>query len=172
MHVRNVHERCFGVSPTHIGILLDGLGSDDDRLWPSSRWPRMSFDRPLEVGATGGHGPIRYEVEAYEPGRIVRFRFHAPSGFEGFHAFEVVAAGVQQTTLRHALEMTARGPALFTWPVVFRPLHDALVEDCLDAAARAVGEAPASRRWSVWVRILRRAYQLLARRRAFRMCAA
>jgi hypothetical protein len=166
MHVRNVHERCFGVSLTRVGTLLDGLGSEDDRLWPSSRWPRMSFDRPLEVGAIGGHGPIRYGVEAYEPGRMIRFRLHAPRGFDGFHAFEVIAAGVQRTTLRHALEMTARGPALVTWPVVFRPLHDALVEDCLDAAARAVGEAPASRRWSVWVRILRRGYQLLARRRA------
>lgn len=126
----------------------------------------MSLDRPLQVGAVGGHGPIRYEVEEYEPGRIVRFRLHAPHGFDGWHGFEVVAAGAQQTTLRHVLEMTAHGPALFTWPLVFQPLHDALVEDCLDRAAQAVGEASASRRWSLWVRILRRGFRILAGRRA------
>lgn len=171
MHVRNVHERSFRVPPRHVGILLDGLASEDDRLWPSSRWPRMRLDRPLQVGAAGGHGPIRYEVEAYEPGRIVRFRLQAPRGFDGFHAFEVVATGAERTTLRHVLEMTARGPALFTWPIVFRPLHDALVEDCLDSAARAVGEAPTLRRWSLGVRILRRGFRLLARRQAFRGAA-
>jgi hypothetical protein len=164
MQVRNVHQRSFGVPPRQIAILLDGLASEEDRLWPSSRWPRMRLDRPLQVGAAGGHGPIRYEVETYEPGRIVRFRLRAPRGFDGFHAFEVVAIGAERTTLRHVLEMTARGPALLTWPIVFHPLHDALVEDCLDGAARAVGEAPASRPWSLWVRVLRRAFRLLARR--------
>jgi len=122
----------------------------------------MRLNRPLQVGATGGHGPIRYEVEAYEPGRLVRFRLHAPPGFDGFHAFEVVATGADETTLRHVLQMTARGSALLTWPIVFRPLHDALVEDCLDRAARAIGEQPASRPWSLWVRFVRRLFRLFA----------
>lgn len=132
----------------------------------------MRLDRPLQVGAAGGHGPIRYEVEAYEPGRIVRFRLHAPRGFDGFHEFEIVATGAQQTRLRHVLEMTAHGPARITWPIVFRPLHDALVEDCLDGAARAVGEPPASRPWSLWVRILRRGFRFLAHHPSFPRDAA
>jgi hypothetical protein len=53
-------------------------------------------------------------------------------------------------------------------PIVFRPLHDALVEDCLDRAAQAVGEAPELRPWSLWVRILRRAFRLLTRRGTIR----
>lgn len=39
--------------------------------------------------------------------------------------------------------------------LVFRPLHDTLIEDCLDNAAYALGEAPRSRPWSLWVRTLR-----------------
>jgi hypothetical protein len=132
----------------------------------------MRLDRPLQVGAAGGHGPVRYEVETYEPGRLVRFRLRAPRGFDGFHGFEVIATRAQRTTLRHVLEMTARGPALLTWPIVFRPLHDALVEDCLDSAARAVGEAPVLRAWPLGVRILRRGFRLLASRRAFREAAS
>jgi hypothetical protein len=161
VQVRNVHQRSFDVPPARIAILLDGLASKEDRLWPSSRWPRMRLDRPLQTGAAGGHGPVRYEVEAYEPGRMVRFRLRAPSGFDGVHGFDVVAAGTG-TTLRHVLEMKARGQALITWPLLFRPLHDALVEDCLDDAARAVGGTPAARPWSPWVRVLRRAFRLLA----------
>jgi hypothetical protein len=164
--VRNVHQRTFDVRPEHVASLVDGLASEEDRLWPSTRWPRMRLDRPLQTGASGGHGPIRYDVETYERGRAVRFRLRAPRGFDGFHAFEVFADGGERTTLRHVLDMNTRGPALLTWPLVFRPLHDALVEDCLDRAARAVGQPPASRPWSLWVRMLRHGFRLLARRRA------
>ena len=43
-----------------------------------------------------------------------------------------------------------------TWPLIYRPLHDALMEDSLYVAARNLGVAGAERRqWSVWVRVLR-----------------
>jgi hypothetical protein len=125
----------------------------------------MRLDRPLQVGAIGGHGPIRYQVEMYEPGRRVRFRLRAPRGFDGFHGFEILPTDGNGTTLRHVLEMDARGPAVFTWPLVFSPLHDALVEDCLDRAARELGEVVPPREWSLWVRMLRAGIRLLKRRR-------
>jgi hypothetical protein len=118
----------------------------------------MRFDRPLAIGARGGHGPIRYDVDAYEPGRSVRFRFTAPRGFEGFHAYEVdERAG--RTILRHVLEMRASGAARATWPLVFRPLHDALIEDSLDRAEHAVtGGVARPAHWSAYVRFLRAAF--------------
>ena len=45
------------MAPGVAGRLLDGLSAADDRLWPKDRWPAMRFDRPLKVGARGGHGP-------------------------------------------------------------------------------------------------------------------
>jgi hypothetical protein len=159
MHVRNIHERRFDVPPDRIGVLLDGLGSPADRLWPMARWPAMRLDRALQIGAVGGHGPIRYRVESYERGSKVRFQLLAPRGFDGFHGFEILP-GATGTTLRHVLEMNARGPAVLTWPIVFRPLHDALVEDGLDTASRELGVEPRRRQWSFWVRMLRRAYRL------------
>ena len=62
MLVRNVHYRALSVPPADVAPLLDGLASPTDRLWPVEAWPRMRFDRPLQVGAQGGHGPIRYTV--------------------------------------------------------------------------------------------------------------
>jgi carbon monoxide dehydrogenase subunit G len=125
----------------------------------------MRLNAPLAVGAVGGHGPIRYTVEAYEPGRFVRFRFTGPRGFHGTHAFAVEPAEDAGTRLRHELVMRTGGAARLTWPVVFRPLHDALIEDAFDRAAVAIGQAPMAPAWSPWVRILRVGLGRVARRR-------
>ena len=114
----------------------------------------MKFDRPLQIGAVGGHGPVRYAIVAYEPGIRVDFKFIGPRGFDGGHRFEVMAQG-QGSKLIHTLEMHPTGFARLTWPLVFRPLHDALVEDALTKAQRHVGESPMSVPWSPWVRLLR-----------------
>lgn len=156
MRVSNVHERRLDASAERVGALVDALGSAHDRVWPTGEWPALRFDRPLQLGARGGHGPVRYSVEGYEPGRCVTFRFTAPAGFDGTHRFIVERDSGDSTRLRHILEMKARGPALISWPVVFRPLHDALLEDLMDRAELALGRAagrPAE--WSPYVKLLR-----------------
>ena len=84
MRVINVHERELNVSLYTAGELIDRLASENDVLWPSDRWPPMRFDRPLSVGAVGGHGPIRYVIEAYEPGRSIRFHFTKTGRISGW----------------------------------------------------------------------------------------
>lgn len=160
MDVRNVHERCFAAPSDAMGRLLDGLASADDRLWPHDRWPAIRFDRPLAVGAVGGHGPIRYTVEAYTPSTSVRFRFTGPRGFVGTHGLDVEALGEGGTRLRHTLAMRTAGEARLTWPLIFRPLHDALIEDSLDRAAVALGLAPIKAPWTLAVRGIRRLLML------------
>lgn len=154
MKVRNVHERSFHATD-RVGRLIDSLASPADALWPIQSWPRMVFDRPLEVGAAGGHGPIRYIVEDYQPGRSIRFRFTGPKGFNGSHGYEVVAGGPGTVVLRHVLEMTTSGLAVLSWPFMYRPLHDALIEDSLATAQASLGDPPTVKPWSIWVRILR-----------------
>ena len=92
MKIHNVHERSLAAGADRVGALLDTLSSSRDALWPRGAWPPMRFDGPLAEGANGGHGPIRYTVESYTPGRSVRFRFTGPRGFDGFHGFEVIPA--------------------------------------------------------------------------------
>lgn len=81
--VLNIHTRDLHTSRDAVGALLDSLASKQDLLWPHDRWPTMRLDRPLQIGAAGGHGPIRYRVEWYEPGRAVLFRFPGRSCFAG-----------------------------------------------------------------------------------------
>ena len=155
MTVLNVHERRLAASAAEVGALLDTLATPQDRLWPRGFWPAMRFDGPLAPGASGGHGPIRYAVEAMEPGRAVRFRFLVPRGFDGWHALEIVPDGERASILRHTLAMTPRGTARLVWPLAIRPLHDALLEDALARAEAAVGQTPTVVPWSSWVRLLR-----------------
>jgi hypothetical protein len=155
LKVHNVHERELPASPQQVGALIDSLSSRDDALWPRQCWPRMAFDRPLGVGAAGGHVAVRYVVEAYEPGHSIRFRFTGPRGFDGHHRLEIVPLTEQRCTLRHRIEMTTRGAARLTWPLFFRPLHDALVEDALAVAQASLGLQPDVRPWPLWVRLLR-----------------
>jgi hypothetical protein len=155
MKVVNVHERELETDPIEVGALIDSLASSEDRLWPKQLWPRMAFDRPLAVGAQGGHGPIRYFVEEYSQGKAIRFRFTGPKGFDGFHGYEIVSGPERRVALVHTLEMNTYGRALLTWPLAYRPMHDALMEDSLAIAQASLGLTPQIRKWSLWVRMLR-----------------
>lgn len=155
MRVRNVHQRVLPAAPSRLCELIDSLASEHDSLWPRDRWPPMRFDRGLAVGAVGGHGPIRYTVDAYEPGRSIRFRFTGPRGFNGHHGYEIEEIGLGQARIRHVLEMKTSGRAVLAWPLVYRFLHDALMEDSLDRAQAYCGDVPGARKWPLWVRLLR-----------------
>jgi len=155
MQVLNIHSCKLEVSADKVGALLDSLSSSDDPLWPWHLWPQMKFDRPLSVGARGGHGPIRYTVAKYEPGKLVKFCFTGPRGFDGYHGYEVIEIGKVTTELRQTLKMNTHGPALFSWPFLFCPLHDALIEDSLTKAQLSLGFSSDIHKWSLWVRCLR-----------------
>ena len=154
MQVRNVHEHRISAPATLVGALIDTLASKGDQLWPSHKWPPMKFDKDLKVGAKGGHGPIRYFIQSYEPGKSIHFQFTSPKGFNGYHSFCVEQSG-PRAVLRHVLEMKTSGLAFLSWPLIFRPLHDALIEDSLDKAERNMGCNPSGSPWTWWVKALR-----------------
>ncbi|MEU6672056.1 DUF2867 domain-containing protein [Streptomyces sp. NPDC046727] len=153
--IRNVHSRTIEAPAQAVGALLDRLSSPHDPLWPAPAWPPMRFDRPLGVGADGGHGFVRYRVTAYEPGRRVRFTFHPP--MSGHHEFVVEPLGRERCRLRHTLELQRGGPMALGWAPAVRWMHDTVVEEVFDNAERATtGTATAPVRWSPWVRLLHR----------------
>lgn len=158
--MRNVHTRTIDAPAKVLGALLDRLAGPDDPLWPSPAWPPVRFDRPLAVGADGGHarGRIRYAVTGYEPGRRVRFTFGSSGLVRGHHEFTIEPQGATRCVLRHVLDVEPKGPrAALALSLVVRWLHDAVLEDLLDNAERAAtGTLARPARWSPWVRVLRR----------------
>ncbi|HZG92519.1 MAG TPA: DUF2867 domain-containing protein [Pseudonocardia sp.] len=154
--VRNVHERRVPVPAAELAPLLDRLGGPEDRLWPSPQWEPMVLDGPVAVGAAGGHGPIRYRVTGYQPGRRVEFAFDPGLGVHGWHAFSIEPDGGSGSILRHVAEGRMGWPMVLLWPAVVRWLHDALIEDLFDRAELVAGTGPARpARWTPWVRLLR-----------------
>ena len=155
--IRNVHERVINAPLEPLGVLLDGLGQKGDRLWPSRYWPPMVLDRPLAPGADGGHGPIRYHVSEYEPGRRVRFTFCPRTGIVGAHELSLDAVDEKRTRIRHVLIGRTSGTMRGKFPVMVGPLHDAVVEDLFDNAEReTTGTVVRPAKWSPRVRVLRR----------------
>ena len=115
----------------------------------------MRFESGLREGSDGGHGPVRYQVVEHQPGRLVRFRFTAPPGLLGEHRYELEDSD-GTVLLRHVLTGRAEGRMRWQWPLLFGPLHDALIEDSLDRAVAAVSEMTYEQaRWPGRVRTLR-----------------
>jgi hypothetical protein len=133
--IENVHERALDAPPAAVGELMESLSSREDRLWPTLRWPAMRMDRRLEPGSDGGHGPVRYVVARHDPGRLVAFAFTPAFPIDGEHRYELLPApDGRGAVLRHTLEGNPRRWLRLGWPLCFRWLHDALIEDSLDRA--------------------------------------
>jgi hypothetical protein len=149
--IKNVHTRDLGVPA---GPFVDRV----QELWPLA-WGKQEFDRPLGVGADGGHGPIRYRCTEFKPGESITFAFN--SG-EGTHTLS--ASG---TVITHELIGHFRLRSRLRWAFVIRWLHDACIEDLFDNIERAAGGEPATpARWSLWVRLVRRTFGLVSRQPA------
>ncbi|WP_229068899.1 DUF2867 domain-containing protein [Actinoplanes sp. DH11] len=135
--VHNVHERALPVPAAEVGRLLDRVGTVDDPLWPAG-WAPMRFDRPLAVGADGGHGVVRYHVTGYRPGRSIELTFHPVTGLLGTHTLEIEDRGPYACVLRHRLDARPAGRMRLLWPAIVRVCHDTVLEHLLDNAERAV----------------------------------
>jgi len=150
----NVHERKLPASPEEVGALLDRLFSADDCLWPAERWP-MGRSGELRVGAACHHDDVRYTVTEYQPGQRVWFAF-TDIDLHGGHGFDVLEEEEGATRLRHTLRARPHRSMLILWPLIVRPIHDAILEDLLDNAQRELtGTVASPHRYSRWVRLLR-----------------
>lgn len=153
MNVINQHERRLVTSPEDAWRLIANLGGKHELLWPQ-HWPAMRFDRPLGLGAVGGHGFVGYYVEQYSPPELIRFRFTAPKGVEGYHEFRVVRE-ISSVRFRHTMRMRTHGWFTWLWLLAIRPIHDALLQDLMDRASTYSSGHEFHSRWSPWVRFLR-----------------
>jgi hypothetical protein len=102
----------------------------------------MVLDRPVTVGAAGGHGSDRNRVTAYEPGRRVEFAVDARLGCTAHTLARGRAAGARSTVLQHRIDGRTSGAMRLLWPLAVRWLHDSVLEDLLDRAELAHGTRP------------------------------
>jgi hypothetical protein len=152
----NMQRRIIAAPVSVLGRLHDRLAGPDDPLWPAHDWEPIRLDRPLGVGASGGHGQIKYTISAYEPGLRVRFAFPPGAPLDGYHELWVRAIDPDRAEMVHILVARPRGMMRLLWPLAARWMHQALIADLLDNAERAAtGTVRRPARWSLWVRVLR-----------------
>jgi hypothetical protein len=156
MRITNKHTRTIDKPINEVADLMSSLSSNNDQLWPHEKWAPMKLDRELSEGATGGHGPIRYVVTEYKPGKKINFKFLAPSSFQGNHWFEIEEKEEKRTEITHTINMNVSGSAILPWIMIIRPMHDALIEDSFDKAELNLGLTIQRKKWSPWVRFLKR----------------
>ncbi len=156
MKVLNIHKRVIHQPKDKIAELLDTLASENDKMLAIHKWPRMKLDKGLQVGSKGGHGPIRYSVQAYQQGEWVEFKFSKPEGFNGIHRFDITALDAQRTEIKHTIDMKTSIKATFIWSLAVRWLHDAYIEDAFDKVENQFSTVKNAYKWNIWVRFLRR----------------
>ncbi len=156
MKVLNIHKRTIDQPKNKVVELFKTLSTENDRIWPKEKWPKMKFKDGIKVGAKGGHGPIRYAVEKYEPSEIIQFRFSKPNGFNGIHKFEINELTHEKTEIKHTIDMNTSGKGTFIWVLAIRSLHNALIEDGFDKLENIFSENQKSSKWNFWVRFMRK----------------
>ena len=162
MRILNIHKRTLNQPKSKVTELLKTLSTENDRIWPKEKWPEMKFKNGIQVGAKGGHGPIRYSVEKYNPNEIIQFRFSKPNGFNGIHKFEVKELDKEKTEIKHTIAMNTEGKGTLIWTFAIRSLHNALIEDGFDKLENNFSDNRKSTGWNMWVKLLRK---LIAKKR-------
>lgn len=102
--------------------------------------------------------PDQIRDRALRTRRGDRVQVHLAPGFHGTHGYSATPRADGGTLLVHEIDMRISGVARLSWPLVFRPLHDALMEGSLDLAEEACTPGFGRRAsWSPYVKLLRRA---------------
>lgn len=162
MNVVNIHSRIINQPIDKVSGLLETLSTVDDKIWPKDKWPPMRFNNGLKVGERGGHGIIRYSVEAYELGELVIFKFLKPKKFNGIHKFEIKEINAHETKVKHSIIMKTEGfSATFKWLFIIKWLHDALIENAFDTVENNFLEVKKHTKWNVWVSLWRFLFKLI-----------
>jgi hypothetical protein len=156
MKVENIHQRIINAPINTISECLKTLATENDTIWPKEKWPSIRFKEGLKVGSKGGHGPIRYTIEVYEPNEIIQFRFSNPKDFKGIHKFEITATNASQTIIKHTINMTVKGKGVLLWYFTILHLHNALIEDAFDKVENQFDIVKQPATWNIWVRVLRK----------------
>lgn len=161
MKVVNIHKRTINQPKSKLVNLLKTLSTEDDKVWPYEKWPAMKFRGGIQIDAKGGHGPIRYSVDKYNPNEIIQFRFSKPNGFNGIHKFELNELAKDKTEIKHTIDMDTTAKGTLLWILVIRYTHHALMEDGFDKVQNQFSQNKKSSEWSAWVRILRSCFKMI-----------
>ncbi len=155
MQIINIHRRQIAKPRNEVANLMLSLATENDQVWPHELWVPIRFQTDLEVGAQGGHGPIKYTIDHYQPDEKISFVFTSPVWLKGYHQILLTDSGVG-CQLEHEIVAQADFVKYLVWLLIIRPIHNAVIEDCFTKVERSLGLTPQVIEWTWWVKLLRR----------------
>lgn len=159
----NIHRRVMDGSLDDAAALLAQIGTADDTVWPTWRWPALLLDNGLTVDSLGGHGSVRYRVAEVESHRV-RFVLTSAGPFEGEHTFALAQPQPGKVAWMHHLDVISSLPD-WALRVVVR-LHDGLIEDLFDnVQAQLAGKPLRPRPFTPQYALLQRLYRTFDKER-------
>lgn len=112
----------------------------------------------------GGHDSSGYELEEYDRGRMIVFRFASGLGVV-MPRFDGAPGTPGGAVLTQALGAQTEGRMTASWAASIRRLHDAMTENALDRVELATsGRGRRPTRGSAWARVQRALSSTPARR--------
>ena len=132
----NYHARVVQRPADEVYRRLSMMGGGLDDCWPLPSVP-MKVEGAPTVGVKAGHGPIRYELVAIEPGERIEWRF-TMERLHGRYEYRVAAAGAG-TLIENVIDGSVTGALIDVWPSALGRLHDWVMERLFDR----LGEPPA-----------------------------
>ena len=128
----NYHGRIIPRPLDEVYRRLSMMGGGLDDCWPLPSVP-MKVEGAFASGVQAGHGPIRYELAALEPGARIEWRF-TMERLRGRYEYRLTAAG-DGTLVANVIDGTVTGALVEVWPSALGRLHDWVLERLFDRLA-------------------------------------
>ncbi len=130
----NYHARVVPRPVDEVYRRLSMMGGALDDCWPLPSVP-MKVEGALAPGVTAGHGPIRYELVAIEPGMRIEWRF-TMARLHGRYEYRLAPAG-DGTLIENVIDGSVTEALVEVWPSALGRLHDWVMERLFDRLAEA-----------------------------------
>ncbi len=128
----NYHARVIVRPLDEVYRRLTMMGGGLDDCWPLPSVP-MKVEGSFAAGVQAGHGPIRYELAAIEPGERIEWRF-AMERLHGRYEYRLAPAG-GGTLIENVIDGSVTGALVEVWPSALGRLHDWVMERLFDRLA-------------------------------------
>jgi hypothetical protein len=128
----NYHARVVPRPPDEVYRRLSMMGGGLDDCWPLPSVP-MKVEGALAPGVPAGHGPIRYELVAIDPGARIEWRFNMEH-LRGRYEYRLAPAG-DGTLVENVIAGTVTEALVDVWPSALGRLNDWVMERLFDRLA-------------------------------------
>ena len=130
--MKNRHERLLLMDAKSVFQLLENMGTENDRIWPSQQIPFRRTRGEMKIGFTKeSHGIIKAVLSEYKKNDRIVWSADLPS-LKGTHGFYLEAIGENETKITHFLSAMLSWWFWPLWYLKIEKIHNRIIEGIFD----------------------------------------